>query len=158
MSSRIVRHRPSQNSLAPFDASLGNFFGDFWEPSPFFTNSLLPDWGTQSQWIPLMDVIEEENQFITEVELPGFDPEDVSVEIENNFLVLSGKKDSSEKDKKGTYLRSDRSTASFYQKVQFPSTADLDKAECSSKHGVLTILVPKKKQNKKKLLEIKKIK
>lgn len=158
MSSKIVRHRPSQNSLSPVDASLGNFFGDFWEPSPFFTHSLLPDWGTQSQWIPLMDIMEEDGQFVTEVELPGFDPEDVSVEIEDNYLVLSGKKDFSEKKKKGTCLRSDRSTGTFYQKIQFPSTADLENAECSSKHGVLTILVPKKEQNKKKLLEIKKIK
>lgn len=105
-----------------------------------------------------MDIMEEEGQFLTEVELPGFDPEDVSVEIEDNFLVLSGKKDSSKEKKSGTYLRNDRSIATFYQKIQFPSTADLENAECSLKHGVLTISVPKKEQNKKKLLEIKKIK
>jgi len=155
MSTRIVRHRPNQ-SPSSFDSSLGNFFGDFWGSSPFFQDPSFDRHGSNNyQMNPAMDVREEENKFIAQMDLPGFDPDEVSVEIEDNALIVHGSRESSSEDNSGKYLRNERMSGSFYQKLQFPASAHLEEAECSSKNGVLTINIPKKEESKRKNLKVK---
>lgn len=158
MSKRIVRHRPN-SSMAPFDSSLRNFFGDFWGGSPFLQDSFFDtNESAQYQFSPALDVQEEEQKFIAKMDLPGFDPEDVSVEIEDGSLIVHGNRDSSSEDKTGKYLRNERMSGSFYQKLQFPTSADLEQAECSSKNGVLTIDIPKKEESQRRSLKVKLLK
>lgn len=158
MSTRIVRHRPTNIPLSPFDTSLGNFFGDFWSPSPLFQDPFFDTGGSAGyQMNPAMDVREEEQQFITQMDLPGFAPDDVSVEIEDNALIVHGSRESSSEDNSGKYLRNERMSGSFYQKLQFPTSANLEEAECSSKNGVLTIEIPKKEESKKRNLTVKQL-
>ena len=107
---------------------------------------------------PAMDVCEEEHKFIAQMDLPGFDPDEVSVEIEDNALIIHGKRASSSEDNSGKYLRNERMSGSFYQKLQFPASANLEEAECSSKNGVLTIEIPKREESKRKSLKVKLLK
>lgn len=159
MSTRIVRHRPQTFSPSPFDSSLGNFFGDFWGTSPFFQDPFFDTHGSSKyQMTPAMDVREEENKFIAQMDLPGFDPDDVSVEIEDNALIVHGNRESSSEDNSGKYLRNERMSGSFYQKIQFPASANLEESECSSKNGVLTIEIPKKEESKRRSLKVKLLK
>lgn len=158
MSIRNVRPRSSQNALTPFDANLRNIFGDFWGFSPFFSDSYLPDIASDAVFHSPLDIVEGEKNFRAEVDLPGFDPENINVEIEDNALVISGERESSKNEETEKYIHNQRSSGSFYQKIQFPPSADLDAAECSAKNGVLTIMVPKKKDKKKKSLNVKLLK
>lgn len=158
MSTKIVRHRPQRNNLTPFDSSLGNFFEDFWSPSPFFHDPFFTSPGSSLSFSPSMDVSEEDNKFIAKLDLPGFDPDEISVEIEDNALIVHGNRESSSEDNSGKYLRNERVSGSFYQKLQFPSSANLEAAECSSKNGVLTIEIPKREESKRKSLKVKLLK
>lgn len=154
MSTRIVRHWPN-HSPSPFDSSLG----DFWGASPFFKDPFFDTNGsTKYQIAPAIDVREEAHKFIAQMDLPGFDPDEVSVEIEDNALIVNGNRESSSEDNSGKYLRNERMSGSFYQKLQFPLSANLEEAECSSKNGVLIIEIPKKEESKRKSLKIKLLK
>ena len=104
------------------------------------------------------DVRENEHDYNIEIEMPGFKKEDISMDLDNGYLTVSGKKEEKvdEKDKKGNYIRRERRfgscTRSFY-------VGDIKEEEIDAKleHGVLNIVIPKKtkKIEEKKRIEIK---
>jgi len=104
---------------------------------------------------PQMDIMEKEDHFLAEIDLPGFDPNKISIEIEGDALIISGEKEISKDQKDGTYLRNERMSGSFYQRILFPSHAQLEKASCESKNGVLSLHIPKEKDSRRKSLQIK---
>ncbi len=155
MSMRNIRQRKPQNSLTPFDGNMRNFLGDFWGRSPFFSDSFFNDFNTEGFLSSALDIIEGENEFRAEMDLPGFDPENISVDIEDHALIISGEREESKTEENEKFIHNQRSSGAVYQKIQFPPSADLEKAECNSKNGVLTIRIPKKKESKKKSLTVK---
>jgi len=145
------RLRDSQNALTPFSGGLNNFWDDFWGFPSLFQNKA---WGENSSFLPSLDVSETDKEFQIQADLPGFDSKDISVEIEDSGIVISGKKDSTSEDKGKNYLRCERSSGSFYRKVNFPPNADLENVKCKSKNGVLSITIPKLQETKKKEVKI----
>ena len=95
MNKEIVRHSGTRDFFSPFDLSLR----DFWNHSPLLRGGFFPSTDFEYQWNPLVDIVEEENQFKAEVDLPGFSPKDIRVEVEDNALAISGKKESSKEEK-----------------------------------------------------------
>ncbi|MCF7906151.1 Hsp20/alpha crystallin family protein [Candidatus Gracilibacteria bacterium] len=147
----IPRHRQSSQSLSPFEGAWDNFLGDFWSFPTIFDSHL---WDRQSSFLPSMDIAENEKEFQVTADLPGFSPENISVEIEDDGIVVSGKHENEQEEKEKNFLRRERSFSSFCRKVNFPSHADLENVKCKSKDGVLTITVPKRPEAKKKSLKI----
>ncbi|MCF7812444.1 Hsp20/alpha crystallin family protein [Candidatus Gracilibacteria bacterium] len=147
-----TRNRHRQNNwLTPFEGTggLGNFFDDFWNFPSVFDQ---PRWGLQMQegnFLPSIDVSENEKEFEITADLPGFDPKNINVDIEDDGLAISGKHESENKEEDKNYLRCERQSGSFYRKIGLPSSAELLKTKCTSKNGVLHITVPKKEENKK---------
>ena len=99
-------------------------------------------------FVPAVDIREDKNNVIAEVDLPGVDPKDVSISVENDLLTLRGKKEEKKEEKKEGYLRIERYSGEFYRQIQLPSNVDSTKAKASYKHGVLRITFPKKEEEK----------
>lgn len=144
-----THHR--SRDIVPFEGGLKNFLGDFWSFPTIFDS---PHWDRPASYLPDMDISENENQFEVLADLPGFDPADISVEVESDGLVIQGKQEKKEEEKDKNYLRLERQTGSFYRKVNFPPSADLQNLHCRSKNGVLSITIPKRKEAQKKSFKI----
>jgi HSP20 family protein len=93
-------------------------------------------------WLPRIDVFEKDNRLVTRVDLPGMKKEDVSVEVSDGQLTLSGerKRETEEKDK--DIYRSEREYGSFCRSVPLPAGVKLEDVKATFADGVLEVSVP----------------
>ncbi len=104
-------------------------------------------------WTPAVDVKETENEVIVNVEIPGIDPKDVEISIVGDELTLSGEK-SEEKDEKSSYWhRVERRYSSFTRTIHLPCAVG-DNAVATAAHGVLTVTLGKRPEDKSRRIEI----
>jgi len=96
-----------------------------------------------SDWTPAVDIKESEHAFTIIADIPGVDPKDIEVHMENGMLTIKGERESEKKEEKEGYKRVERSYGSFYRRFSMPDTADADKIAAKSKNGVLEITIPK---------------
>ncbi len=104
--------------------------------------------------MPAVDIRDEEKQYTVEAELPGLSKEDISLEMDEESLVIKADKETSTEDKGEGYVRRERGKMSFYRQVHLPSDVDVAQASAKLEDGVLRIVLPKKEKvdsSKKKL-------
>ena len=93
---------------------------------------------------PLVDVMDEGSRYIINTELPGFDKDDVDIQLNKDILVIKAEKKSEEEEKAQNYLHRERSYSSCQRTVNFPEEVDPAQVEGTMKNGVLTLKIPKK--------------
>jgi HSP20 family protein len=93
-------------------------------------------------WSPKIDVFERDNRLITRVDLPGMKKEDVSVEVTDGHLALSGERKLEKKETKDDVYRSEREYGSFYRVVPLPDGVKLEDVKATFSDGVLEVSVP----------------
>jgi HSP20 family protein len=96
-----------------------------------------------SQWRPAVDIKEDENQFTILADIPGVDPKDIDVTMENGVLSIKGERSSEQVDESNGFRRVERSDGRFCRRFSLPDTADAEKIEAKCKDGVLKIVLPK---------------
>lgn len=117
-------------------------------------NRLFAEGGSARPWSPAVDVFETENEVILKADIPGVDPKDVDVRMENGTLALKGeRKFSNEKKEKG-YHRVERGYGSFTRYFTLPDTVDGEKVSASYKDGVITVALPKKDVAKPRSIKV----
>jgi HSP20 family protein len=127
-----------------FEAEMGRFWRRPWA---FWSNPLSqPIRGftpASVTWAPRMDVYEKDNTIVFKAELPGLKKEDVQVELEGEDLVIRGESKAETEVKAGDYYRSERSSGSFYRRMQLPAGVSPEQIQASLNDGVLEVAVPK---------------
>lgn len=97
-----------------------------------------------------VDLKETEDNYLVEADLPGIKKEDINVDFDNNYLVISAKRDDIIEDKNENYVRRERHYGQF-QRSFYIDNADRDKIEAAFQNGVLKITLPKlNKENERK--------
>lgn len=107
-----------------------------------------------SQWIPSVDIKEEKKQFVIRADIPGVDPKDIEVSMDNGLLTIRGERKNEETVEEDEFRRVECSYGSFYRRFSLPDTADGSKVKAKGKDGVLEILVGKKAPSKAKKIKI----
>jgi len=128
----------------------------FKELSRFFEEEFVPMIPSIKFTEPAIDVYEEDNNIIVEAEVPGMDPKDIDIEIENNTLRISGKTEKKEEVKEKNYYRKEIRKGAFERVITLPAEVNEEKIEATMKDGILRIVLPKKKPSASKKIEIKK--
>jgi HSP20 family protein len=106
------------------------------------------------EWAPRVDVSESDEEVHVKAELPGLEPSDLDISLDQDHLILKGeKKEEREKKGKGYYV-AERSFGAFYRSIQLPSEVDPQKVEASFKNGVLEIKMGKQEEAKKRITHI----
>lgn len=123
--SNLVRWDP----FAELSALQKQFFGDDFMTSFKGVN------------IPTTDVFTKENNLMVEAHLPNFEQEDVTIQVENNALVISAERHEKEEDKNKKYVVRE-SSSSFYRRIALPERADVEKIEAHLEEGILKVTVP----------------
>ena len=99
---------------------------------------------TASDWSPAVDIKEEDNRFLIQADIPGVDPKDIEVQMDNGVLSISGQRKAEHEEEKEGYKRIERSYGSFVRRFSLPETADPDNIKAKSKNGSLEVVVAKR--------------
>jgi HSP20 family protein len=105
-------------------------------------------------WAPPVDIYETEDAIILKAELPGVDPKDVEVRVEDNTLYLKGERKFEKEVKEQNYHRVERSYGSFARSFSLPNSISTDKVKAEFKDGLLTLTMPKREEAKPKTIKI----
>jgi len=105
-------------------------------------------------WNISMDVIQRPDEIVVKASMPGVKPEAVDLAIEDNILTLRADRKPDFEDEKSVYLVQERPTGSFYRALRLPETVDANKVQSTYENGVLTIVLPKAEEKKKKQIKI----
>jgi HSP20 family protein len=110
---------------------------------------------TTSQWAPLVDIAEDEKEYLINVELPEVKKEDVKVTIESGTLTISGERKFEKEEKNKKYHRIERAYGSFVRSFALPEGTDGSKVKAEFRDGILKVHLPKTEETKSKSLEVK---
>jgi HSP20 family protein len=130
------------------------------EMNQFFGRDL-PMFSRQSDllstdWQPATDIEQRDNRYIVRADIPGVDPKDIKVSMENGNLIIEGKRETKVEENKKNYHRVERSFGSFYRCINLPDASnESKKIEAHCNKGVLEIIVPKIGAAAHKKIEIK---
>ena len=105
-------------------------------------------------WAPPVDIYETEDAIVLKAELPGVDPKDVDVRVEDNTLYLKGERKFEKEVKEQNYHRVERSYGSFARSFSLPNSISTDKVKAEFKDGMLTLTMPKREEAKPKTIKI----
>jgi HSP20 family protein len=111
--------------------------------------------GDGGEWLPSIDVSETKSDLVIKAELPGMDPKDIDISMNNGFLTIKGEKKHEREEKDENYHLVERSYGSFTRSVRLPREVQSDKVIASFKNGVLRVTLPKSEEAKKKEIKIK---
>jgi HSP20 family protein len=111
------------------------------------------DW-VSGAWAPAVDIYEQDGNIVLKAELPGIDPKDVDVRVENNILTLRGERKLDNEVKRESYHRVERSYGTFTRSFTLPNMIDTEKIKAEYKDGVLRMILPKKDEAKPKQIAI----
>ena len=103
------------------------------------------------------DIKEDDGKFMLEADLPGFNKDDINLDVDNDILTIKAERhsDYEDKDKQGNYVRCERSYGTYSRSFDM-SAIDVDHISAKFENGVLTLDMPKKEEllPKKTHLEI----
>ena len=99
-----------------------------------------------ASWIPAIDIREEEKQFVLHADLPGVDPANIEVTLDNGVLTIRGRRDLADRDERAGYRRVERVSGEFFRRFSLPDTADSSSVKARCVNGVLEVTIPKQPQ------------
>jgi HSP20 family protein len=92
-------------------------------------------------WVPEVEVLQKNGEFIVHVDLPGLKRNDLKAELTDNVLTISGERKEEKEEKRHGYTHSERSYGSFYRQIPLPEGAKAETATATFMNGVLEITV-----------------
>jgi HSP20 family protein len=104
---------------------------------------------------PTVDIVENDNDFVVNVELPGVRKEDVKITVNDGVLTVKGEKKQERELKEDQYRRLERSFGAFERSFTLPTTAQSERIGANYNNGVLMITIPKAEQAKPREIEVK---
>ena len=143
----IVRWEPFRDLLTT-QKEFDRLFRDAF--SPFFREGEL----STRTWAPPVDIYEDANNLMLKADLPGVDPKDVEIKVENGTLYLSGERKFEKEVREENYHRVERSYGAFSRSFSLPNSIDADKVVAEYKDGQLILTMPKREEAKPKTIKV----
>jgi HSP20 family protein len=109
---------------------------------------------TARRWVPAMDLVEGDEEYVIKADLPGVRPADVSLDVADGVLTIAGQRSSEHSAKRGGYVRVERATGRFARSLTLPKGVDAEAIAASFADGVLTVRIPKPAAIKPRRIEI----
>jgi HSP20 family protein len=124
----------------------------FFNPSvidSIFNDVLNGTGGEAAARIPSTNILEDENKFTLELVAPGFEKEEITIDLEDSRLKISGEKKVEETETKKNYTRREFKSEKFSRSFTLPENVNSDEIKAEFKNGILFIEIPKKAEEKK---------
>ena len=145
----LVRWEPVRE-LSSLQSEMNRLFNTFFDAPTTGGNG----GGGARRWVPSMDLVETDDHFVLRADLPGLAEGDVSIELEDNVLTVSGERKTEHEDKKEGFYRMERSFGQFRRSLTLPEGVDADKIAATFDKGVLEVRIPKPEERKPRRVAI----
>ncbi len=141
----LIRWEPVRE-LQTIQSEMNRLFNTFFEA---------PAAGVSTRrWIPAMDLVETDDDFVLRTDLPGLSEKDVNIELEDNVLTISGERKAEHEERKEGYYRVERSSGTFSRSLTLPEGVDPERITASFDRGVLEVRIPKPEERKPRKVAI----
>lgn len=110
---------------------------------------------TVAQWAPVVDITEDDKEYLIKAELPEVAKDGVKVTVENGVLTLSGERRLEREEKNRRYHRVERAYGRFSRSFSIPDDADASKVTAEFKDGVLSVHLVKSEAARPKTIDVK---
>jgi HSP20 family protein len=147
----IVRWEPFRDLLSLQDR-MNRLFDESYRSTQRGTSE--DEWALGGSWAPAVDIYEQGNDIVLKAELPGVDPKDVDIRLENNVLSLRGHRKLESEVKRESYHRVERSYGAFSRSFTLPTVVDQASIKAEFKDGLLRLVLPKREEAKPKQIQI----
>jgi|SaaInl4_150m_RNA_FD_contig_21_504056_length_470_multi_5_in_0_out_0_1 HSP20 family protein len=145
---KTTKYKPAQLGFfnsTPFDSMFNSFFD----------NSDKNIAAGANHFKPKVDIVENEKAFELFLTIPGMDKKDISIEFQNDELIISGERKEFTDRKESKYHLSEIHVGKFSRKFYLPETIDTDNVSAEMSNGILNIVLPKGEKELAKLIKIK---
>lgn len=109
---------------------------------------------TTANFVPPVDVYEDEHKVVLKLEVPGIKQEDLSIQMENNTLSIKGERRFEQEEKEENFQRIERRYGSFYRAFTLPTTVDSENIQASYDAGILKVELLKRAETKPKQIKV----
>jgi HSP20 family protein len=107
-----------------------------------------------TNFIPPVDVYEDEHGITLKMEVPGVDEKDLDVRVENNVLTVQGERNFEKEEKQENFQRVERRYGSFTRSFTLPNTVETDNIQADYDKGVLKLHLNKRAEAKPKQVKV----
>jgi len=115
---------------------------------------MLEDFGVAPAPLPAADMYETETELVVELDVPGFEEQELQLEVVDATLTVKGEKTEEKEEKEKSFYLHERLEKHFERRFKLPREADLDRVEARFHTGVLEVHVPKVEEAKARKVEI----
>ena len=105
-------------------------------------------------WAPAVDINETEHELVVKADLPGVDPKDLDIRVENNVLTIRGERKFEKNLNEENYLRVERAYGSFSRSFSLANSVNPEGIKADYENGVLTLNIPKREEAKPKQVKV----
>jgi HSP20 family protein len=137
--------RSAQDEMAPMSPMLAHALG---------LHTQQQGSGTATAWAPALDISERKDAYLVSVELPGLQPEDLDVTLEDGLLTIQGERQLASESSEQQFHRVERRYGAFRRSITLPAHAMAEGIQASFEDGVLQILVPKAEEATPKRIQV----
>lgn len=110
--------------------------------------------GQMTAWPMRVDIREDENQIVVKADVPGMEQKNISVNIDNGQLTISGERKFEDEEHKENYHRVERAYGRFSRSFSLPNTTDTGKISAAYNNGVLEVTLPKLEEAKPRSIQV----
>ena len=111
--------------------------------------------GATQNWMLPMDVIEGADDVKLRAALPGMEPDDIKIQVEDGVLTLSGERRFEDKIEEGKHVWLEQRYGPFNRSVTLPRWADSERIDANYRNGVLELTIPRREESKPRRIELK---
>jgi HSP20 family protein len=110
---------------------------------------------TLAAWVPAIEIEQRDGKYIVSAELPGIEEGDVTVEVDDDMLIIQGERQYSHEETEGGIRRTERRYGQFYRAIPLPEGVNPNQAEARIGSGVLEVSFPlAESQNQRKQIPV----
>ena len=147
----LIRWEPVRaRELGTLQSEFNRLFNSFFDTPTVAARS----GASVSRWVPAIDVVEGENAYVVRADLPGLAESDVTIEVDNDVLTISGERKSEHEERRDGYHRVERRSGSFRRSLALPEGVDAEAIQATFDKGVLEVSVPKPEQRQPHKVQI----
>jgi HSP20 family protein len=144
----LIRWEPVRE-LSTIQSEMNRLFNSFFD-TPTASNGI----SAHRRWLPALDLVDTDGEYVLRVDLPGLTEKDVNIELDDNVLTVSGERKAEHEERKEGYYRVERASGSFRRSLTLPEGVDADAIKAQFDSGVLEVRVPKPEQRKPRKVAI----
>lgn len=145
----LVRYEP-WNVLSKFHDEVNRLFDDRMGKVAESDGSSV----VTSHWTPAVDIKENPDSFELHADVPGVDPKEIEITMEDGVLAVKGERSTETKEEREGYRRVERARGTFYRRFSLPDTADASRITARGENGVLKVTIPKVEKAQPRRIEV----